>query len=475
MNGFAISSHFDKNRFFLVNLGEIEDRLDPYFYRPSIRKFNQYNVQFQRLNVFTKSIRHPPEYERTYSENGYQLLRAQNVRPTGLELENNQVFFSENFLKGKNLVLPEMGDVLVVRSGVNAGDTTVIERKLEKIIIGADNLLIKVNEKIIPKFLQVFFYTDFGKSLMNRYLTGATNKHISPGNLSKIPIPLVEKKTQEKVILIFENVLLQKKQNEAKAEKLLAGIDDYLLKELGITLPPQPENSLKNRMFTSQLRELSGNRFDPLFHYDSIYGGLGKSKFDYKLIKEISTYLKTGFAAGKQDQNIFNKGIIQIRPTNISEKRELIFDKCIYIDESRKKDLIGELLIKNEVLFNNTNSQELVGKTCIFNLDGDYFSSNHITRIGLKDNLNSEYLTSILNLYQKKRVFFKCCINWNNQSGVNVDFLKTLQIPAPPLPKQKEIADHITAIRQQAQQLKDKTKSALEQASKEIEEILLGS
>jgi restriction endonuclease S subunit len=48
-----------------------------------------------------------------------------------------------------------------------------------------------------------------------------------------------------------------------------------------------------------------------------------------------------------------------------------------------------------------------------------------------------------------------------------------LQIPLPPLDTQKEIADHITGIRQQAQQLKENTKEALSKASQEIEKILL--
>ena len=48
-----------------------------------------------------------------------------------------------------------------------------------------------------------------------------------------------------------------------------------------------------------------------------------------------------------------------------------------------------------------------------------------------------------------------------------------LPIPVPPLDKQKEIAKHITGIRQQAQQLKDKTNELLKKASEEIEEILL--
>jgi hypothetical protein len=43
----------------------------------------------------------------------------------------------------------------------------------------------------------------------------------------------------------------------------------------------------------------------------------------------------------------------------------------------------------------------------------------------------------------------------------------------PPLSKQKEIAEHRTNIRNQAQDLKDKTKDLLAKASKEIEEILL--
>ncbi|MGY3053768.1 restriction endonuclease S subunit [Pedobacter sp. UYEF25] len=56
---------------------------------------------------------------------------------------------------------------------------------------------------------------------------------------------------------------------------------------------------------------------------------------------------------------------------------------------------------------------------------------------------------------------------------LNNDNLKLLPIPLPPLAKQQEIADHITEIRKQAQQLKDNTKEALVQANAEIEKILL--
>ena len=56
---------------------------------------------------------------------------------------------------------------------------------------------------------------------------------------------------------------------------------------------------------------------------------------------------------------------------------------------------------------------------------------------------------------------------------LNNDNLKLLPIPVPPIVKQLEIANHITQIRQQAQELKDKTKKVLKLANQEIENLLL--
>lgn len=93
-----------------------------------------------------------------------------------------------------------------------------------------------------------------------------------------------------------------------------------------------------------------------------------------------------------------------------------------------------------DVLFNNTNSQELVGKTAYFDLDGTYFYSNHITVIRVnKDIILPKYLWILLNLYQKRKIFFNICTNWNNQSGVGIERLLSLKVPIPNLEIQEEI------------------------------------
>ena len=61
-----------------------------------------------------------------------------------------------------------------------------------------------------------------------------------------------------------------------------------------------------------------------------------------------------------------------------------------------------------------------------------------------------------------------------NMRNITIPTIKNFPLILPLPEKQQEIADHITEIRKQAQGLKDKTKDLLEQASKEIEKLLIG-
>lgn len=107
----------------------------------------------------------------------------------------------------------------------------------------------------------------------------------------------------------------------------------------------------------------------------------------------------------------------------------------------------------------------------------DFFTgmniSGNITLIRLDHskiyvNFILEYLNSYLGRLYSKRI-----LSNSARDFLTVGKIKSIRIPIIPITKQKEIADRITAIRQQAQQLKDKTKEALAQASREIEDILL--
>ena len=260
------------------------------------------------------------------------------------------------------------------------------------------------------------------------------------------------------------------------AKQLQASIDKYLLEELGIHLPTKPENTIENRIFSTHRKELSGWRFDPLFHNFKLWQAIEEANIPHKNLGLCCQYIKTGFAAGGQMQLFDDSGVIQLRPTNINADRELVFERNIYLSNDLLAQKPDDIVQSGEVLFNNTNSQELVGKTIYMNIkENQFFCSNHMTRIKTNGTvLDPTYLAAILNTYQRLKVFFSLCTNWNNQSGINVELLRKLPIPLPNIHKQNKIAAHIREIRQEAKNLRQQAETELNQAKHQIESMLLG-
>jgi restriction endonuclease S subunit len=112
-----------------------------------------------------------------------------------------------------------------------------------------------------------------------------------------------------------------------------------------------------------------------------------------------------------------------------------------------------------------------IGKVGIYNHTNNSLL-NQRNGIIKPDNINSIYLMSLLNLSILQKLILRNS-NGGAQPNISETDIMRISIPVPPLEKQKEIAEHITGIRQQAQQLKDQTKELLKKASEEIEEILL--
>ena len=62
---------------------------------------------------------------------------------------------------------------------------------------------------------------------------------------------------------------------------------------------------------------------------------------------------------------------------------------------------------KGDVLFNRTNSRDLVGKTCAFNLDEPMIIAGYIIRLRMNGRVLPEYLSTFLNLDSSKKMLFE--------------------------------------------------------------------
>ena len=225
-----------------------------------------------------------------------------------------------------------------------------------------------------------------------------------------------------------------------------------------------PQNIDPNKIFLVNFSELEG-RLDPIYYASNFLHRFTQSH-SVKL-KDVCVSFSSGFGAGKDEQTDEKNGYIQIRPTNIDNNGELVFDKNVFVPLQKTVGFVE----KRTVLFNNTNSQELVGKTAILLEERELYTSNHITSIVVDETkANAEYIWIILNVYQRNKIFFSLCTNWNNQSGIGLDLLQSLKIPVPPLHIQQQIVNVYNAALSQRKKKLSESKAKL--AS--IDQYLLG-
>ncbi len=191
----------------------------------------------------------------------------------------------------------------------------------------------------------------------------------------------------------------------------------------------------KKKIAESGDYNLSGDRYKEVISYANV-------KWPMVELGEVTIEIKSGFACGKSDQN--TEGIPHIRPMNISFDGQLVWKGTKYISREEFKDKSDYKLKKGDVLFNNTNSKELVGKTCFVKEDILCGYSNHITRIrALNSKVDQKYLSVMLHYLWAKGVFLEKCHKWVGQAGINNKALSAIRIPLPPLEVQEKIVAEV--------------------------------
>lgn len=432
---------------FTIKRSEIEGRLDPEFYNPKYFKiFKNEKSNWIRLNSIVKTLKHPPEYKRIFVENGYQLIRSQNVRPLGINLDENPVYLANEIVNNSSSIFPKKNDILIVRSGVNAGDVAVVEEDFPNTTVGADTLLLNVTDEVLPKFVQIYFFSDVGRNQLNRYLTGATNKHINSFSIKRVYFPKLDLQKQKQCINIFETSLFQKEQKQQQAKQLLDSIDSYLLDELGIKLP-QKDNSLSKRIFTTKFSEVSGGRWDPFWQI-SQKNKMKSNNFSEFKVKELANIQK-GESITSDEIKEGNFPVIAGGKTSPYSHNVSNFNGNV-ITLSASGAYSGYVWYHKKPIFASDCS-------VLTSLD--------------ESNCTTLFLYEVLHLKQEEL--------YNLQQGagqphVYPDDIAEIKIPLPPLPKQKEIASHIREIREQAKQLQVEAEQTMQEAKKQIEKMILG-
>jgi len=283
----------------------------------------------------------------------------------------------------------------------------------------------------------------------------------------KIILPPPEIQTQ--IVTKMDAAYAAKKQKEAEAQRLLDGIDDYLLGELGIELPEQEENTVQSRIFIENFCNLTGGRLDPeLACYSH---SVTESKYN---ISPLSHILTKNPQYGANESGIDRTDINTpryIRITDIDSYGNLISGLGVTANTIEDK-----YILKNDDLL-IARSGNTVGKSYLHKSDlVDYpcFYAGYMIRFALD---TKQVLPNYIFYYLQSKPYkawVKAVQRLTGQPNINAQEYKSLLIPTPPINKQEEIVNHIIEIRNQAKQLQQQAKAELEQAKKEVEAMILG-
>lgn len=130
-------------------------------------------------------------------------------------------------------------------------------------------------------------------------------------------------------------------------------------------------------------------------------------------------------------------------------------------------------LIPGDVLFNRTNSYELVGRAGVYDLPGNHVFASYLIRLKVKtDRLLPEYLCAYLRAPIGRRQVMSFVTRGVSQANINASNLKRILIPVPPFSYQEDVVKLINAVSDARRKTKARLKSAGSFARKVIAEGL---
>lgn len=256
--------------------------------------------------------------------------------------------------------------------------------------------------KLMVKYLYCFL--DLYVEILRQQAIGGVIKYIKLGNLADaiIPVPVIEK--QREIIEIFE-----------KCNGTIAYRHQELL--------------LMDQLVKSRFIEMFG---DPKRN---------PRKWDMVTIGDIATDVRYGTSRPATEGGKYP----YLRMNNLTYEGYLDLTDLKHIDIPDNE--VEKCVVRNgDVLFNRTNSVELVGKTCVYNLDSDMIIAGYIIRVRIDDRVLPVILSSYLNSTVMKEQLRSMAKGAVNQANINAQELRSIPIYLPPITLQHEFATFVEQV-----------------------------
>ena len=360
-------------------------RLDAEFFRPDYLQIQRRleDIGLHKLIDFQANIRHPKEIKRNYVDDGVLFLRAQNVRPLSIDLTSNPVYISEEDAGRLKENTIHYKDILITRSGANAGQCAIYLE--DRHAISSSHTFIVQSGDLNPFFLAIFLNTKYGKALIEKGKYGSAQPEVAPYFLYQIPVPNWENLQTE-----IEKTYLRSKDLTELSKTRYAEAENLLLAELGLA-DWQPKHRLifaTDYASMQHAERIDADYFQP--RYDEVVNAIKNYPSGWDTLENLVTFKKC-IEVGSGEY--LNTGIPFVRVSNLNPSEiteEKYISEELYADFEEHQPKQGEILLSKDatpgIAYHLREQPEKM------------ILSSGILRLKSKtDEVGNEYLTLVLN------------------------------------------------------------------------------
>lgn len=365
-----------------------------------------------------------------YISEGYPLITSKNLKNNNIDFDKVNYISKEDYEKINLRSKVDIGDVLFSMIGT-IGNPVLIKGQtnyaIKNVAIFKDINLINMT------FFRFYLETKFVIDKMKKEAKGSTQKFVSLKYLRNFPICYPSLEEQQRIVNRIESLFAKLDRAKELIENTLAQFE-------------QNKMAILHKAFTGELtaKWRKENNID-------------LSSWQEKTVDELCTSLKYGTSKKSNPEG----SVVVLRMGNL-QNGEIDWSNLMYTDD--KDDIEKYLLKKGDVLFNRTNSPELVGKTSIYRGEYPAIYAGYLIKLDYGKDIIGEYLNYMMNSTKAKHYCYTVKTDGVSQSNINAKKIGAFEIPVPTIEEQQEIVNILDRLLAKYNKIKN-----LEQQLEKIE------
>ena len=372
------------------------------------------------------------------------------VKMSGVKYPYLEAKYLRGKIEGTNIdsgKFVKKGTMLILVDGENSGEVFFAS---EDGYMGSTFKVLYIPEAVYVPY--VLYFLLLKKQLFRNRKTGAAIPHLNKELFFNLLFPVPPLAEQERIV--------------AKIEELLPLVSEYdetekRLSALNAEFPDKLRRSILQQAVQGKLTERDPSDEPAIEQLDRIRAEKAKLIAEGKIKKEriipvISeedqlfdipdTWTWTTIADtctniqyGTSEKSAPSGKVAVLRMGNL-QGGKIDYSNLVYT--SNDYDVERCHLEYNDLLFNRTNSKELVGKTAIYKAEIPAIYAGYLIRV-TPIMIDSDYLNYVMQSHFFKKYCLAVKTDAIGQSNINAEKLKRFVFPLPPLAEQKRIVARV--------------------------------